>query len=106
MNALRNLVDKVKPNFEKKAANLKSSIRFSMVLKRFYSFRIPPLNVERIYMIFVDSKRTMIIVVLALVPALLFGMYNVGYQHYLAIGETVTFWPFSCLAFWQYFRLF
>lgn len=35
-----------------------------------------------------DSKRTMIIVVLALLPALLFGMYNVGYQRYLSIGVT------------------
>jgi len=39
----------------------------------------------------VDLKRTMIIVVLALVPALLFGMYNVGYQHYLAIGAESSF---------------
>lgn len=40
----------------------------------------------------VDSKRTMITVVIALVPALLFGMWNVGYQHFLAIGETSGFW--------------
>lgn len=40
-----------------------------------------------------DSKRTMIIVVLALVPALIFGMYNVGYQRYLSIGfDTPPFW--------------
>ena len=39
-----------------------------------------------------DSKRTMIIVVLALVPALLFGMYNIGYQHNLAIGIVPGFW--------------
>ncbi|MBQ7209394.1 MAG: NADH:ubiquinone reductase (Na(+)-transporting) subunit B [Paludibacteraceae bacterium] len=37
-----------------------------------------------------DSKRTMIIVVLALIPAMLFGMYNIGYQHFLATGEIVT----------------
>ena len=35
---------------------------------------------------FIDLKRTMSIVVLAVVPALLFGMYNTGYQHYKAIG--------------------
>lgn len=34
----------------------------------------------------VDLKRIMIIVVIALVPAALFGMWNVGYQHQLAIG--------------------
>lgn len=30
-------------------------------------------------------------VIIALLPALLFGMYNVGYQHYLAIGQSVSF---------------
>ena len=39
----------------------------------------------------IDLKRTMITVVIALIPALLFGMYNVGYQHFLAIGEQGTF---------------
>jgi Na+-transporting NADH:ubiquinone oxidoreductase subunit B len=36
---------------------------------------------------FIDLKRTMSVVVLALVPALLFGMYNTGFQHFKAIGE-------------------
>lgn len=42
----------------------------------------------------IDLKRTMITVVMALIPALLFGMWNAGYQHYLALGlgESVTFW--------------
>lgn len=40
---------------------------------------------------FIDLKRTMSIVVLALVPAILFGMYNTGLQHFLAIGEEVSF---------------
>ena len=39
-----------------------------------------------------DLKRTMITVVVALIPALLFGMYNIGYQHYLAIGQATTGW--------------
>jgi Na+-transporting NADH:ubiquinone oxidoreductase subunit B len=34
----------------------------------------------------IDLKRTMMMVIMALVPALLMGMYNVGYQHYLAQG--------------------
>lgn len=34
----------------------------------------------------IDLKRTMIIVVMALIPALLFGIYNVGYQHFNAMG--------------------
>ena len=44
----------------------------------------------------VDLKRIMIIVVLALVPAALFGMWNVGYQHCLATGQELglfqNFW--------------
>ena len=36
----------------------------------------------------VDLKRTMITVVLALLPALFFGMWNVGYLHFNAIGQT------------------
>jgi hypothetical protein len=40
-----------------------------------------------------DSKRTMIIVVLALMPCFFFGMYNTGYQHWLAAGATeFPFW--------------
>jgi Na+-transporting NADH:ubiquinone oxidoreductase subunit B len=35
----------------------------------------------------VDLKRTMITVVLALIPALVFGMWNAGYQHYIQLGE-------------------
>lgn len=37
-----------------------------------------------------DSKRTMITVVLALMPCLLFGMYNIGYQHALATGASAS----------------
>ena len=39
----------------------------------------------------IDSKRTMTVVIIALLPALLFGMYNVGYQHNLAIGSDPGF---------------
>lgn len=49
-----------------------------------------------------DSKRTMILVVLALVPALLFGMFNVGYQHLLATGELVR-GALTCALFWKAF---
>ena len=39
----------------------------------------------------VDLKRTMITVIIALVPALFYGMYNTGYQYYIQIGESFTF---------------
>ena len=38
----------------------------------------------------IDLKRTMITVVLALMPALFFGMWNVGQLHFTAIGEEFT----------------
>ena len=40
----------------------------------------------------VDMKRVMITVMIALLPALCFGLWNVGSQHYLAMGETGSFW--------------
>lgn len=40
----------------------------------------------------IDSKRTMFTVVIALLPTMLFGMWNVGYQHFLAIGVEAGFW--------------
>ena len=38
----------------------------------------------------IDSKRIMSMVVIALMPAMLFGMYNIGYQHYMAAGISGT----------------
>jgi len=42
----------------------------------------------------IDLKRTMMLVILALVPCLLFGIYNTGYQHYRVLGvlEIISFW--------------
>ncbi len=37
-----------------------------------------------------DLKRTMMMVIIALIPCLLFGIYNVGYQHFLALGQEVS----------------
>ncbi|MGO1585104.1 MAG: RnfABCDGE type electron transport complex subunit D, partial [Mesonia sp.] len=42
-----------------------------------------------------DLKRTMNTVILALVPCLLFGMFNAGYQHYAAIDETLRAAPLA-----------
>jgi Na+-transporting NADH:ubiquinone oxidoreductase subunit B len=39
----------------------------------------------------IDLKRMMITVVIAMVPCLLFGIYNTGHMHFLAVGETATF---------------
>ena len=39
-----------------------------------------------------DLKRVMIIVVVALIPTLLFGIYNIGDQHSIAAGIDMGFW--------------
>ncbi len=90
-NKLRKYVDKLKPHFMKggKLEKLHS------VFDGFETFLFVPnttsKNGTHIHDA-IDSKRTMIMVVVALIPALLFGMFNVGYQHYLAIGEAAGFW--------------
>lgn len=90
-NKLRQYVDKLKPHF-KKGGKLE---KLHSVFDGFETFLFVPnttsKNGTHIHDA-IDSKRTMIMVVVALIPALLFGMFNVGYQHYLAIGQEVGFW--------------
>jgi len=40
----------------------------------------------------IDMKRTMVTVIFALIPALIFGLFNSGYQHHLAIGQIESGW--------------
>ena len=40
----------------------------------------------------IDLKRTMFFVVIALIPTTLFGMWNLGFQHYIAIGQESGLW--------------
>ena len=48
-----------------------------------------------------DLKRTMNTVILALIPCLIFGMFNAGYQHYLALGEIERAVGFFSPEFWS-----
>ena len=85
MKALRNYLDKIKPNFEK-GGKLQA---FCSVFDGFETFLFVPNSTSKTGVHVhdsIDSKRIMSIVVIALIPALLFGMYNVGYQHYNAVG--------------------
>ena len=54
----------------------------------------------------VDLKRIMILVVVALVPAALFGMWNVGYQHNLATGVDAGLWATFFYGFLKVLPLF
>ena len=85
MKALRNYLDKIKPNFEKGG----KFQAFRSVFDGFETFLFVPNSTSKTGVHVhdsIDSKRIMSIVVIALIPALLFGMYNVGYQHYNAVG--------------------
>ncbi|MDY9919589.1 MAG: NADH:ubiquinone reductase (Na(+)-transporting) subunit B [Proteiniphilum sp.] len=90
MKALRKYLDKIKPNFEEGG---KLHWLYS-TYDAFETFLFVPNTTSKSGVHIHDardSKRTMIIVILALIPALLVGMYNVGLQHYLAVGQEVTF---------------
>ena len=92
MNGLRKLVDKVKPTFEKggKLGFLHSTF------DAFETFLFVPNTVTTKGAHIrdcVDLKRVMIMVVISLVPAMLFGIWNTGYQHSLAYGLDWGFWP-------------
>lgn len=50
----------------------------------------------------IDLKRTMVMVIIALIPALLFGIYNVGHQHFLAVGNVLQD-AHVCDMFWDKF---
>lgn len=91
MSAIRNLVDKMKPTFSKggKLGFLESTF------DAFETFLfVPDTTTSKGAHIrdCNDMKRTMIMVVVALMPALLFGFYNTGYQHFLSQGLQPEFW--------------
>ena len=99
MNFLRNYLDKQKPKFEK-GGKLE---KFHSVFKSFLFVPNTTTSSGAHIRDAVDLKRTMIIVVLALIPALLFGIYNVGYQHFNAVGglADTTFFQLFFYGLWK-----
>ena len=99
MKGLRKYLDKIKPNFMPggKYSKLQS------VFEGFESFLFTP-NTTSVSGVSIhdsnDSKRTMTVVIVSLIPCLLFGMYNIGYQHYLAIDQVEAgFWSLFLYGF-------
>jgi Na+-transporting NADH:ubiquinone oxidoreductase subunit B len=91
MKFLRKYLDNIKPNFEPGG----KWHAFRSVFEGMESFLFVPNTTSREGVHIHDandSKRVMSVVVIALIPCLLFGMYNVGYQHYLAVGQSVCCW--------------
>lgn len=54
----------------------------------------------------VDLKRIMILAVIAAGPAALFGMWNVGFQHFLALGVDANVWQEFWFGLWKVVPLF
>ena len=86
MKSIRKYLDKIKPQFEKGGKFEKLHSTFDAIETFLYvpdkvTFKGSHIRDA------LDMKRTMSVVIIAMMPALLFGMWNVGYQYHLAIGE-------------------
>ncbi len=98
MKFIRNILDSVKPHVQKGG---KFQAFHSMYDAADTLFFVPDVVTTKGSHIRdgVDMKRAMFIVVIALVPALLFGMWNVGFTHFASIGEEAEIFT----AFWYGF---
>ena len=89
---LRKFLDKIKPSFQE-GGKLHA---FRSVFDGFETFMYVPNETAKAKGAHIhdaiDSKRIMSFVVIALTPALLFGMWNVGHWHYIANNVEPTFW--------------
>ena len=105
MSKLRKLTDKIKPTFSKRG---KLSFLHS-TFEAFESFLFVPDSVTRKGVHVrdsVDLKRVMTVVMIALVPSLLFGIYNIGYQYNLASNSGMEFWEMIWFGFLKIIPLY
>ncbi|RLD64952.1 MAG: NADH:ubiquinone reductase (Na(+)-transporting) subunit B [Bacteroidetes bacterium] len=91
MKALRNYIDKIKPNFEKGGKLEKWQSVFDSFETFLYVLGDTTPKKGAHIRDAIDMKRVMSVVVIALIPALLFGMWNVGEFHFLSLGEDASF---------------
>ena len=100
MNAIRKQFDKIKRPFEK-GQKLE---KFAPAINAFETFLFVPNHTTHKGAHIrdaVDLKRTMVTVILALVPALVYGVYNTGYQHFIQLGIEFTFWEALLHGAWK-----
>ena len=97
MKALHKLIEeRVKPNFTGEG-KLK---RFWVVFDALETFLFTPGHTTSSGVHVrdgIDLKRTMFLVIVAMVPALLFGTWNIGHQYYLSLGEITTADPWNAM---------
>ena len=100
MKFIKNTLDKMRPNFEEGGKFYAFHSLFDAMDTFFLTPEATTTSGCHIRDA-VDNKRTMFTVVIALIPALLFGMYNIGYQHYLSEGVIAA--GDYCANFWSNF---
>ena len=89
MKLFRNLLNNVKPHFTKGGKLEKMYPAYDA----FETFLFVPDHTSKSGSHIrdaIDLKRTMVTVIISLLPALLFGMWNIGKMHFNAIGESVS----------------
>ncbi len=104
MKLLRRYIDKMKPHFSKGGKFEKLQSTF----EGFETFLFVPDEVTTKGAHIrdaIDMKRTMATVVAAMLPALLFGMWNTGYQNSLAFGIERTIWENFVFGFVKVFPI-
>ncbi len=100
MKFLQNIIHSIKPHFEKGG-------RFEKLYPAFEALEtflfVPGETTAHGVHVrdAMDLKRTMMTVIIALIPTVLFGMWNVGYQHYLAYGMESTIMENFMFGFWK-----
>lgn len=96
MKFLENLLDNVRPHFEEGG----KLSRFWVVYDSLETFAFTPGHTTHKGVHIrdgIDLKRTMFLVIVALLPALLFGAWNQGHQYFLSIGEVGLSDPWSAM---------
>ena len=104
MKLFKNLLESVKPHFEK-GGKLEKMYPAYDAFETFLFVPNHTTNKGAHIRDAIDLKRTMFMVIIALIPCLLFGMWNVGHQYYLAIGEEALFFDKFMLGFWKFLPL-
>jgi Na+-transporting NADH:ubiquinone oxidoreductase subunit B len=111
MKLMHNILKKIKPHFEKEGA----LSALYPAYDAFETFLFVPNHTSQSGTHIrdsVDLKRTMVIVIIALLPCLFFGMWNTGYQYHLQLASTglqsiedYNFWDHFFFGFWKFMPL-
>ena len=104
MKIIKNIFDKIDPHFQKGG-------KFEKIHPAYDAFRtmafVPEHTTKSGTHIRdgIDLKRTMFMVIIAMLPVLLFGMWNIGEEYYKAIEESTSFFKNISFGFFKFLPL-